>query len=585
MLILALGAVLLAVTLPAMRDGHNPDSYLRMVLAQQLWQGGDWFNHTFARTNPPFGMETPWTRPVDLLVLAGAVPLQQIMSVQNAFLVWGAVLPIAAFVVTGLLIYQVGGLLGFAAAGQLQAVALFAFSMLTPNTFYPLNVDHHFLLLIACLWLLAEVLVCLRMPENPGPPVRAGLALALGVWVSPEFLLPAAGVLAGLGCIWLLRPGSTGPILLRLLLTATGGLMVAVLLERTSPLAVIHDSVSIVHVTLFALLTLAATVLILLPCRLGVWRRGCAAGLGGGMVFLGMQLLFPQFWRAHYLATDAFVMRELLRFVAELQPVTKVPGGSSGIIILILAAAGACWTLYRLYLRDAAFDRQIWLVMLVTGLLLAVPSILQVRWMSGYGVAVLPLLAVPALEAARCRLQAFFKNKSLLVLERALLLGYPILFPLLLLNFAGALDSVRNPPASPAVERYNTCEQALIRFTKDDGFSRFGGTTRPLILMLPTNHAGVVWFWTPHSVVAGNYHRDTAGIHDVVTFFRADATTAHEILTRRKVDWIAYCDGDPMIGKEFFLKAGRPVPAWLEPVTSKLPSGLRLYRVKALPAS
>jgi len=67
LLILGLGALLLADALPAMQDEHNLDAYFRMILAQQLWQDGDWFNYTFARTNPPFGMETLWTRPPERL--------------------------------------------------------------------------------------------------------------------------------------------------------------------------------------------------------------------------------------------------------------------------------------------------------------------------------------------------------------------------------------------------------------------------------------------------------------------------------------------------------------------------------------
>lgn len=577
-IIMAVGILLSLSAIPGVYVSYNPDSYLRMVLAQQLWDSGHWFDHTIMRTNPPFGIESPWTRPVDVLILIGTIPLQQIFSVHNAYLIWGVILPVLAFSVTGLLLLKITALLNITPAARVSAIALFALNVITLNLFFPWNVDHHFLLTIAFLWLLTEVLLALQASNQAWPALRAGLAAALGIWVSPEFLLPAAAILAALGVIWLWRPLQTSGIFVRLLSMATLGLCVAVLVERRNPWQVIHDSVSVVHITLFALLSLFAGAIILLTQKRSLSSRMIAAAFGGAVLFAVMNLIFPDFWRAHYLATDAFVIHELLASVAELQPLYRSGGTGAGMILLLLAAVGAIAISQRVWRQAADRDDLCWRVVLVTAGVMLVPCLLQNRWMSGYGVVIMPLLAAPVFAVWSEKLAAYCQKKHLFILEGILRRQGSLVLPLCLMLAAQGVDALAaQDPQSLIPKNYAACETNLIRFTQHDGFSRVSHTTRPLILMLPTNHAGVVWFWTPHTVIAGNYHRDTTGIRDVITFFRADEATAHEIITRRKVDMIAYCEGEG--SKNFFL-ATEHVPSWLERIRTESDPALRLYRVK-----
>jgi hypothetical protein len=578
LLIIAVGILLSLSAIPGVYVAYNPDPYLRMVLAQQLWDSGNWFDHAIMRTNPPFGIESPWTRPVDVLILIGTIPLQQIFSVQDAYLVWGVILPVLAFLVTGLLLLKITALLTLTPTARVSAIALFALNVITLNLFFPWNVDHHFLLTIAFLWLLTEVLLTLRASNQTWPALRAGLAVSLGVWVSPEFLLPAAAVLTAMGVIWFWHPLQTSGIFVQLLSTATLGLCGAVLVERRNPWQVVHDSVSVVHVALFALLSLFAAIIILLTQKRSLSSRGIAAALGGAGLFAVMNLTFPDFWRAHYLATDAFVIHELLVNVAELQPLYRSGGTGAGIILLLLAAAGAIAMSRRVWRRAASSDDLCWRIVLVTAGIMLVPCLLQNRWMSGYGIVIMPLLAAPVFAVWSEKLAAYCQKKHLFILGGILHRQGFIVLPLCLMLAAQALDALAASDRQMlGPENYAACEENLIRFTQQDGFSSVSDTPRPLTLMLPTNHAGVVWFWTPHTVIAGNYHRDTTGIRDVVTFFRADETTAYEIITRRKVDMIAYCEGEG--SKDFFLAAGH-VPSWLERIRTESDANLHLYRVR-----
>ncbi len=58
----------------------GPDSYMRMVRVEALLDTGAWYDHRIERSNAPFGEELHWTRPFDLLLLAGAAPLAPLLG-------------------------------------------------------------------------------------------------------------------------------------------------------------------------------------------------------------------------------------------------------------------------------------------------------------------------------------------------------------------------------------------------------------------------------------------------------------------------------------------------------------------------
>ncbi|MBW7947095.1 MAG: hypothetical protein H3C60_11800 [Sphingomonadaceae bacterium] len=93
---------------------------------------------------------------------------------------------------------------------------------------------------------------------------------------------------------------------------------------------------------------------------------------------------------------------------------------------------------------------------------------------------------------------------------------------------------------------------------------------------------------TPHSVVAGPYHRNAASIADSVRLWRADDDTAKAIAARYGATYVLGCVGtndlaaakkDAPEGLWARLETGE-VPAWLEPVPMPKGSPLRLYRIK-----
>jgi hypothetical protein len=513
------------------------------------------------------------------MVLFGTIPLQYILPLQQAYMVWGVVLPILFFIITLKLLRYLAKILYFPPLALLLVLSLFVFNNITWNAYFPLNVDHHYVLTVLFLMLLAQVLLAVQAPDCKQHSLLAGISLAAGIWVSPEFMLPAAGILAGVGGLWLWQPDRTGRVLPQLLSTATLGIVVAVGLERADPLQVVHDSVSIVHAVLFLLCSVCATVLVqgVSVRPLGVRLAATVAGVA--TVLCVMQWLFPDFWRAHYLATDAFVIRELLAHIAELQPLPRYISPLFCAVILALAVIGGAWGRLWMMARNAGNHAGAWTVILSAAGSVAVLSVLQGRWMSAYGMPLFVVLAALPLWQGAEMLRVWLQRYPLAHLQGFIERFFFLLAPAALMGVTELLNPVVFPASVAGQDnRLVMCQQQLIRFTQQDGFSRVAGNTKqPLILMMPTNYAGVVWFWTPHTVIAGNYHRDTAGIRDVITFFRADEPQAAEIITRRNVDMIAYCAGET--SKRFFLHSGS-IPAWLVPMTAVPHPDIRLYQVR-----
>ena len=54
---------------------HDSDCYMRLVRVSDLYQTGNWYDPVILRSDAPDGERSHWTRPFDVLLLAGTVPL------------------------------------------------------------------------------------------------------------------------------------------------------------------------------------------------------------------------------------------------------------------------------------------------------------------------------------------------------------------------------------------------------------------------------------------------------------------------------------------------------------------------------
>jgi hypothetical protein len=75
---------------PLRGELFDPDAYARLIRVQELHDTGAWHSTMLPRSNAPYGERLHWTRPVDMLLLAGAAPLWPFIGFRSA-LHWSGV--------------------------------------------------------------------------------------------------------------------------------------------------------------------------------------------------------------------------------------------------------------------------------------------------------------------------------------------------------------------------------------------------------------------------------------------------------------------------------------------------------------
>ena len=157
--VVAWQVIVLALGLTPALEGRllDVDGYTHLVRAQELADGGGWYDTTIDRSNAPFGTPMHWTRPFDLALLAGAYAGAPFAGFHAALFWWGVFLPAVLQVLCALLLV-------WAAAPLLDPVArlfvgvVFVFQLGVSSYAMAGRPDHHLLLLTGFLWMLGLTL-------------------------------------------------------------------------------------------------------------------------------------------------------------------------------------------------------------------------------------------------------------------------------------------------------------------------------------------------------------------------------------------------------------------------------------------
>ncbi len=569
------------------------DSLLRMQGVVDLLQGQSWYDHIQHRLNAPNGVFIHWTKPVDVLLLLLALPLSAFMPIQTAVLISAAFVPPVFMVISVYLLLWAARPLKVAASVQLYLVLVCAAAPIYWSLFSAFAVDHHFLLITLSIATTALMMHVLSAAEIflKKYSLTLGAVAGLGIWVSPEYMLFLGICLSYLGCCWIGNPERYRFVLPDILKTITFVLFLGVLWERRPLWTVEHDTVSIVHVTFFALLT----VLSMLLKRFHALHTGMArfqgAALGVVVVVGVMELLFTGFHRAHYNHVSAFVDENLLAHIIELQGLFDAQGKNllvfyAYIYVFIIGIGGFLSKRVRAIWRANAAP---YFFLFVTSIAILYMAMLQQRWLA-YSIVPMALFSMAAVGvllrdaekslsglAARSKLDIKFLGVSILA---ALLAGGGLASA-----FVGF--SIAKPEEQKSIE-FKACTATLHKFIREGQLNTILQKPQGVLLM-PTDWAPNILFWTPHSAVAGNYHRDTDGIKAVISFFKAQkAEEAKAIVTARKVDAVLYCENEGLLTRHntlkspFFqdIKAGKTAP-WFSIVPVEKEPHLKILRIKA----
>lgn len=576
----SLTQVLMAV--PLLQQGTPPlfdtDCYMRLVRVEQLQATGAWFDSTFWRSNAPYGEVSHWTRPLDVLLLGGALVGSLWLPFQEALFWWAVIFsPLLQLLSLIVLFWAARPLVS--GDGRFRLGLLFWGQSGIWNYFALARPDHHSLLLFLFLVFTGFAVRMVCCPGRGSAACGAGAATALAMWVSVEALAVLGVAWVTLGFLWLQRP-QRGHLYARqgaaFSLSLLVGAALALLVERgwEQLLVVEFDKLSVAQLVIFAWGSAYWFCLWLHSPRnrlqnLTVTGLFCAAGLAAAWLWC------PDLLQGPFAAVDKRIVPLWLSNVQEVQPLWPLNQENLAKAFTFMGHAlivfpYMIWLWYQKRLQDV---NVFWLVGSIVFVAL---TCYQIRW-APYAEAVLIFPATMLLlkllsRAEKCSFPLVSKALLRISLTVAFCMG-PWGIGTLLYEAAPAAA----PKFSPMASWLN--EEAAIR-----------GSSK--IILADIDFGPELLYRTPHRIIASPYHRNGEGIffgHQVMSSVKDEEALA--LLRQRRVDWLLLCPSsaeggyfnpnkDPAALYARLLRGGRP--SWLQPVPlpSELAENFCLYEVR-----
>ena len=569
---LGLCALSLAVNTRVILDIRfpDPDDLLRLLQVRDWVSGQSWFDVHQYRINPPDGAAMHWTRLIDPPIAAIIVALRPLVGQHLAEL--------AALVIVPLLTLGCGVALVARFARRMfgTEVAIFACLVLAVSVpvlhqLRPLRIDHHG-------WQIVMALIALNAAFARNPRVGgtiAGLALAFWLAISIEGLPLAAATMGLFALRWLRDWRDAAWLSHGMAALALASLGFWLIGHR--PVELWQQYCDVVSGGHLALLLVSAAGCWLATRLAGprLWQQ-LAALAGAGLAGLtALILLAPQCAGGDAFAALDPVVREFwyLR-VREGLPIWHQPPSDAvqAVGLPVLALVALCiWWREAEQAKRGLWIEYAWLV----------ASALAVTFMVERASAVAATFAAPAAAAlVRRWLDQANRNPSPVLRIGIVVAALATLVPAIPVKAVKSLVAPQQVALERRVEQNAKCELAR---------NLRGVATLPAATFLSTLDTGpALLYASNHRIVASGHHRSSVAMRDVILTFRGSPQQARAIVTRRRVDYIAFCPGlyEPMTyqaqapdGLMARLLRG-DVPDWLEPVSLEDVNGLKVYRVR-----
>lgn len=566
---------------------YGPDAYLRLARVADWLNGDAWYATAFPLLNPPDGLHLHWTRLMDLLLAAGALPLSLFLPLEQALLYWGGFI---SPVLAGLTVIALSPLLRpMMGAGWFLFLVFFVMGLQPTVISYTFvgRPDHHALLLLLFTLSFSLTVRDAMEPSRRFLPGLAGITAALGLWVSPEALVGIGITLAVPGLIWL-ATGDRRALWSAATFTSAlaTGVTLALTLERpfSGWMQLDLDRLSLVHWAL--VLAMAGTLegIRRIPQRAKrsvpwrIWLSLWVVGLPATV----MAVFFPRFFHGPYADLDPAIVDIWFRYISEIQSLIPTDLLSLGETVLILGP-GLPALLFGVWLfrtsTEAPQARIMALAILVSLGGFTALSLHENRWAMYFGLVVGPplilLLKQIMAQGPRLPLASGPGVPLRAPLFLLIFLWHPVMFGILV-SLAGTDKAAASPTVAVSCDWQKV--GALLRQQAD----RLG---RPLILFSENDQGPLLMYQSGQPVISGPYHRHSGGIFDTYRFFNTtDDKEAEAIARRWHADYVVFCPkGDwqkdgPALGRRL---AKGWVPNWLVKIPSLMDeAALTVYRLQ-----
>jgi len=526
----------------------DTDTYMRLVRVEQLAQTGNWYDNVIHRSNYPYGETLHWTRPLDVVLLAGAYLLTPFQGFEQALLTWGIIIsPILGVLWLFALFWATRSVMNN--RSRLILWLLFISQSVLLQVFFFGRPDHHSLLLLLFIILLG----CLfRMDDNFSPKymILGGFVSALAMWVSVESIFAIIMVFMTLGVCWIIRGDKYANILSKYSLSLFFFSAIFVLVERplVSILLVEYDKISIAHLFVFMLAATASHILTLsknaVPSSKLI-QLFLLLIVSGAVIYL----VFPAFYQGPMAGVNKDIVPIWLDNVREVQPVWSLDVYHK--IIIIGSIALSCIYLLVFGMKRLVSERPQLFYTLICGFIIFLPlGIYQIR-MDYY------LLTITSIVLSQCLddIISLISNSRISIMWKPpLRIAVTVLFVLVL----PGIGIIATPSEPSENKRVDVDLKALSSFLQDYQMANSDALT----VLAFIDFGPELLYRTNYNVIATPYHRNDSGIlftYDVMASDNSDE--AFRLLKERTVDMIIIC---PESSEKNFYKNNNDEPTLYE---------------------
>ena len=512
----------------------DPDDAMRLVEARDWLAGQSWWDVSQHRLwDGHFAMH--WSRLVDLPLAGTMALLDPVVGPGLSTRITITIAPL----LTLLAVMAPGAditrrLCGFERAKL--AVLLAPLSVPLLYQLRPLRVDHHGWQIVFAL--LAVLALIGRADRRSG--IMLGGALAVLLTISLEGLPITAAILGVTLLGWAVYPARRDQALAAVW-TLTG--IVALLHVATRGPAMFSpacDAVSPAWIAALATGSCGATLAVLLP-RLPLAGRILMLAAAGLAAVATLLLIDPLCLSGPFATLDPFVRRFWYENVSEGMPVwTQTPGWAVmtvGFPITGLIGGAFAWR------ASVGEDRLRWTMMLALAGATFLLSLLVIRTGSTANALALPggAWALSAMLGRARAVRAILPRT--VATAGALLAATPGLAGS---AFLGPREGSAPPPALASAPGHapGHTTSPIVHASCDQGREISDLAALPTArLFAPVDVTPQILATTPHSAIAGGYHRNIAALHRAMATFMADPDTAHRWVRESGARYVVGCPG------------------------------------------
>lgn len=526
---------------------YEQDAYMHLVMATDLLNHNDWYNHFTSRVNAPYGITMhSWTHVINAILIGGALALKSFMPVSSALYLWSFIVPMLFNAIAAAGMLWAIQILNPGLYQQLFIIAAFLLNPFLNSFFSPLMVNYHFVLITLSIFYWGYLLR-LIMSRNIRLVIPVAILACLGIWTSISFIIMIFIGLAFLAWMAIIQAQIRMTIITALLAAICIGLALVIRIEHHHFLTVTHDIVSVVHLLFFMLLLFGSIIYSICLQQSGKAMAMIMIPIIMVMIFLTMNHIFPGFYKGPYNNVSPWLLTHFFPKTSKFYSPFSIDN-SLTLALLCYFFIGMAW-FYYLCINHTPWNPGINLLLWAATITTAL-AIYMYRWCE-FSVP-LSILLVSFVVEQSCR-------KGIKILLIAFMASLPTLIFLLTRPYV---------PTSHLACQQQFHDMLQNKFLESPQFHQ------DKIMFIHSNYGPALLYGSHFSVVATNDHHNPQGVKDSFDFFTFTEQPARDIVSRRKIDLILLCQ--PEFPRGFNPDKG----AWLHPVP--LPEQYKLWHLYRL---